>query len=89
MQGSILIFTCDEKELDFSKAACKEETLLYCLFGNKYKTAGIPEILKYIYEFLNSQNDFIKAYDKTGLASLITKFHRKRSEGNNLNFMGY
>lgn len=89
VQGKILIFTCHEKELDFEKVNCNEDILLFYLFGKKYKTAGIPEILKYIFEFLNSQNDFIKAYDKTGLAALITSFHRRRSEGNNFNFMGY
>lgn len=87
--GKILIFTCNENEIDTDKPVCREDLLLDYLFGKKYKTAEIPEIMKYIYEFLNLQDEFINAYDKTELASLITKFHKRRRDGINNNFMGY
>lgn len=79
---NILIYVCDKTELDLNKPVCNEDDLLYYLFGKKYKTAEIPEILAYIFEFINKQNDFIKAYGKTPLASLIAKFHKKRRDGN-------
>ncbi len=81
--GNIFIYVCDKTELDESKPMCSEDDLLYYLFGKKYKTAETPEILGNVFEFMNMQNDFIKAYGKTPLASLVTKFHRKRCEGNN------
>lgn len=74
----IFVFTCKEKDVCFDKPECEERILLDVLFGQKYKTAEIPEILKYIFEFLNNQDDFCKAVEKIKLITLVTNFYGKK-----------
>lgn len=79
-EGKVYVFTCDSEKVNLTKNNYTKEILLDELFCGKYKTYSTPEVMKFLFEFLNDQNEYCKAIEKVYLISVVTDFYKKRKD---------
>ena len=81
-RDTIYISKCAESEIDFDLPQVPETIILNEVFNNKLKTFQIPEVVRKIFSFLNSQTEFCKTVLKTELLNTLSKFYKKRLKDN-------
>ena len=78
----IYISKCAESKIDLDLPQVPESLILNEVFNCKIKTYQIPEVVRTIFSFLNSQEEYCKAIVKTELLNSLTRFYKKRLKDN-------
>lgn len=76
--GAPYVFKVSERLLNKMEKHIPEELVKRILSSGNFKSFEVPEIIRYVFEFINSQDEYSKALEKTFIVKMIVWLQKER-----------
>jgi hypothetical protein len=76
--GNRYIYTCTHKEINIGLSKINSESILNELYGIKFHSYQIPEVLRAFFQIVNNQNKFAKVVEYNTLLKTLKIYYQTR-----------